>query len=237
MKTSYPFLIEEKVKNKILCNLCRGPIVRIGRGRFNLRCIVCRSTFIHRALAHVFDKFSFDEKITIYELSTHGSIYKYFRKRFRNLTTSDYFDTVPPGTMRDGRLIQNVEKLSFFDESFDVVTSTEVFEHVARDVSGYKEVHRILKRGGKFIFTVPLEDLSREKTIERAYLKSDGTLEHVLPPEYHGDYLRKGILAYRNYGMDIYETLKVSGFAEVKIYNVFTQYNFAKAVICCIKSD
>jgi len=230
----YPaFVLEEKI-NKLLCNLCGGPIVRIGRGKFNLRCLACRSTFIHRALCHVFEKFSFSENTIVYELSVHGSFYKYLKKRYKNLTASDYIDSVPFGTMREGRLIQDVEKLSFFSESFDVVTSTEVFEHVANDLKGYQEVHRVLKPGGKFIYTVPLELFTR-KTITRAYIKEDGTLEHILPPEYHGDYLRKGILAFRNYGIDIYDILKKVGFQDVKIYNVRTHFDLWDPVICCTK--
>lgn len=66
-------------------------------------------------------------------------------------------------------------------------------------------------------------------------MKEDGTLEHILPPEYHGDYLRKGILAFRNYGLDIYDSLKKVGFQDVKIYNVNTQFELSNAVICCTK--
>lgn len=227
-----PFVLEENI-NKLLCNLCGGPIVRIGRGALNVRCLACRSTLVHRALCHVFDKFSFSENTIIYELSAHGSFYNYLKNQYKNLTTSDYLDSVPFGTMREGRLIQNVEKLSFFSESFDVVTSTEVFEHVANDFRGYLEVYRVLKPGAKFIFTVPL-DFTRE-TITRAYLKEDGTLEHILPPEYHGDYVRKGILAFRNYGIDIHDILKKVGFQDVTIYNVKTHFDLSNAVICCTK--
>lgn len=234
MKNYPAFVLEGKVQNKILCNLCCGPIVRIGRGRFNVRCLVCRSTFIHRALCHVFEKFPFGKDTLIYELSSHGAFYKYLKKHYQNLTTSDYIDTVPFGTMHRGKLIQTAERLSFFSESFDVVTSTEVFEHVTNDLQGYKEVYRVLKPGGKFIFTVPLEDLSK-KTMIRAFVKEDGTIEHILPPEYHGDYLRKGILAFRNYGIDIYDVLKEAGFKDVTIYDIETQYHIKKAVICAGK--
>jgi ubiquinone/menaquinone biosynthesis C-methylase UbiE len=135
--------------------------------------------------------------------------------------------------MYDGKLIQNVEKLSFFSESFDVVTSTEVFEHVANDLDGFREVFRVLKTNGKFIFTVPLE--LNAKTVTRAILKSGGVIEHILEPEYHGDYLRNGILAFRNYGVDIIDTLKSVGFTEVIIYNVQSQFKKMKPVISCVK--
>ncbi len=47
------------------------------------------------------------------------------------------------------------EKLPFEDESFDVVTALDVVEHLDDDVAGLKEMHRVLKRGGKTLIFVP----------------------------------------------------------------------------------
>ncbi len=47
------------------------------------------------------------------------------------------------------------EKLPFADESFDVVTALDVVEHLDDDVSGLKEMHRVLKTGGQTLIFVP----------------------------------------------------------------------------------
>ncbi len=47
------------------------------------------------------------------------------------------------------------EKLPFDDESFDVVTALDVVEHLDDDVAGLKEMHRVLKTGGKTLIFVP----------------------------------------------------------------------------------
>jgi SAM-dependent methyltransferase len=47
------------------------------------------------------------------------------------------------------------EKLPFADESFDVVTALDVIEHLDDDVAGLKEMHRVLKTGGKTLIFVP----------------------------------------------------------------------------------
>lgn len=47
------------------------------------------------------------------------------------------------------------EKLPFADESFDVVTALDVVEHLDDDIAGLKEMHRVLKTGGKTLIFVP----------------------------------------------------------------------------------
>jgi SAM-dependent methyltransferase len=113
-------------------------------------------------------------------------------------------------------LCQDVQQLTFPDASFDVCTSTEVFEHVADDARGFREIRRVLRAGGAFVFTVPLGDA--EATVERAESQG-GRIVHLLPPEYHGDRIRgrDRVLAFRNYGRDIVERLRTAGFAHARI--------------------
>ena len=47
------------------------------------------------------------------------------------------------------------EELPFPEESFDVVTALDVVEHLDDDVAGLKEMHRVLKTGGKTLIFVP----------------------------------------------------------------------------------
>jgi SAM-dependent methyltransferase len=137
----------------------------------------------------------------------------------RNLTCSEYFDDVAPGEFRDGVQCQDIQRLTHPDASFDLVTSTEVFEHVADDRRGFAEIRRVLRPGGAFIFTVPIEDA--DKTVERAILR-DGTIEHLLPPAYHDDRIRgRGeVLVFRDYGRDITGRLREAGFGKAYINTV-----------------
>ncbi|NNE97816.1 MAG: class I SAM-dependent methyltransferase [Pyrinomonadaceae bacterium] len=47
------------------------------------------------------------------------------------------------------------EELPFEDESFDIATALDVIEHLDDDVAGLKEMHRVLKKGGKTLVFVP----------------------------------------------------------------------------------
>lgn len=49
----------------------------------------------------------------------------------------------------------NAEELEFPDQSFDLVTSLEVLEHVEDDFRALREVARVLRVGGRALITVP----------------------------------------------------------------------------------
>jgi ubiquinone/menaquinone biosynthesis C-methylase UbiE len=66
-----------------------------------------------------------------------------------------------------GAMPENVEfvqcavpPLPFDDESFDYVVSFQVIEHIKRDKEFVREVHRVLKPGGKFIVSTPNKPMS-----------------------------------------------------------------------------
>ena len=120
--------------------------------------------------------------------------------------------------LRDGGLLERYECQSgthaFEDESFDVVITSDVMEHVRRDHLAHAEIHRCLKRFGHYIFTVPFVPQWEKNQIRD---DSSGTQDVALMEnEYHGDPVSgKGILVYRIYGNELIEQLKDLGF-EVK---------------------
>jgi SAM-dependent methyltransferase len=48
-----------------------------------------------------------------------------------------------------------VEELPWPDETFDLVISLDMVEHTADDRVALRELHRVTKRGGRFLMTVP----------------------------------------------------------------------------------
>ncbi len=171
----------------------------------------CFSTFRHRAVGRVLQRLRVGRSTHVYELSSRGALCRHLRRSFAQVTVSELFDGVPPGQLRDGVQCQDVQRLTYRDASFDLVTSTEVFEHVPDDRRAFAEVHRVLRPGGSLVFTVPL--METKATLERARLE-DGAVVHLTEPEYHGDRLRgRGrVLAFRTYGLDILDRLRGAGF-------------------------
>lgn len=152
----------------------------------------------------------------VYELSSRGPFFRYLRRKFQSVTGSEYWPDVAPGDWKDGYQCQNVESLTYADHSFDLVTSSEVFEHVVDDLQGFRETHRVLTPNGLMVFSVPLA--LRRPTIERAKIE-DGKVHHIEEPEYHDDSIRgrKKVLAFRSYGADIVDRLLEAGFRDAFI--------------------
>jgi SAM-dependent methyltransferase len=158
-------------------------------------------------------------RLNVYEMSSRGPLFGYLRGRVRQLTYSEFFDDVRAGDYRGGVQCQDVRKLTYANASFDLCTSTEVFEHVPDDHKGFREICRVLRPGGRFVFTVPLADAAA--TVERAVIDS-GEIRHLLEPEYHGDVIRghDRVLCFRNYGLDIVDRLRNSGFREAQLVSL-----------------
>jgi SAM-dependent methyltransferase len=154
--------------------------------------------------------------LRVCELSARGPFHAFLARTARELASSEYFEGVAPGERRDGIVCQDVQRLSYPDASFDLCTSTEVFEHVPDDRKGFSEIFRVLVRGGRFVFTVPLS--AEPTTRERAVLDRNG-LRHLHPPVYHDDWIRGTgrVLVYRDYGRDVVSRLAEAGFADARI--------------------
>ncbi|MDQ3000445.1 MAG: class I SAM-dependent methyltransferase [Fibrobacterota bacterium] len=126
-----------------------------------------------------------------------------------NIVCSEYFDGVEPGGFRNGVQNQDLQNLTFEDGSLDLILSEDVFEHIPDLKRGLREVHRVLKRGGMHIFTIPFH--FDRKTRDLFTIK-DGKAELIEPIEYHGDPIRGNIPTYTHVGYDILEFLEATGF-------------------------
>ena len=197
-----------------------GPslLLTLGEDEMQVRCLRCRGTPVHLSLVaaiatHVPDL----PRRRGYELSTTGAALAWLRRHCRDVATSEYLDGVAPGSLRDGVRCEDVQRLSFADGSFDLCSSTEVFEHVPDDRAGLRELHRVLAPGGWLAMTVPMHD--SEHTVERAR-GSGASLRHLLPAAYHGDRLNGpgSVLVYRDYGRDIVQRALQAGFDEAWLW-------------------
>jgi len=135
------------------------------------------------------------ESLEIVELNAIGRMHTYLAS-LPHLTYAEYPD-------------EDVTALSYPDASFDLVLTSDTLEHVPDPIKGLQEIRRVLRPGGRHLFTVPV-DPRLAKTRSRA----------GLPPVHHGRgggpfslVTRKAdLLAHTDFGTDLPELLAGTGF-------------------------
>lgn len=168
----YYFTVAKKQKN-VECACCgwQGPaFISSGTLRgpnYQSRCPICDSRSRHRGLAKLLPGLMKErlgevlvfapEKVLLNVLSNIGMVYK----------TTDLLsvDVDFPG--------EDIQSLSFEDNSFEWIMCNHVLEHVPDDLAAMKECFRVLKRGGKAIFTIP-GNYKVEETIIFAHPDGNG---------------------------------------------------------------
>ena len=155
-------------------------------------------------------------------LTEHGTKY---HENLRKLHPNDLItSTYRPGDA----LHQDLTKLTFPDNSFDLCMSFEDLEHIPNYKAAIKELHRVTRPGGHVLLSTPII-FENDETIIRATIDNKGEITHLLPPDYHGDpLLVKGILCYYHFGWDLLDSFRDAGFTSVKIV---TGYDISKLIL------
>lgn len=97
-----------------------------------------------------------------------------------------------------------------------------MLEHIPDYRSAFAECARTLKPAGKMLFSVPFEANSEHNQI-RARLRKDGTIDHLLPPEYHDDPRNpEGCLCFQHFGWEMLEEMKQAGFSSVPALSYYS---------------
>ena len=154
------------------------------------------------------------DKIYIMEQKT--STYRYLKQSYHGLVGSEYLgDNLLPGQLINGIRHEDATNLSFSDESISHILSFDVFEHVPAYLDAFRECYRVLKPGGCLLWSVPMARRRQENTI-RATLNDDGSINHILEPEYHGNPVNKdGILCFYHFGWQMLQDVRDLGFSDV----------------------
>jgi SAM-dependent methyltransferase len=152
-------------------------------------------------------------------------LFHWLKDRYPLLIGSESLsDSVPLGTEKDGLRNEDLTALTFDNDAFDHILSFDVLEHVNDDMAAFKEIHRCLKPGGTFLFSVPFSPERADKQV-RARILPDGSIEHLLPTEYHGNPVdhENGALCFRNFAWDLIHDLKQVGFEDPRVLSYWSR--------------
>ena len=147
-------------------------------------------------------------RLRIAEVNACGALHPYL-KDHPNLYYSEWVPHAKPGEVHDGVRCEDLQRLTYPDNYFDIILTSETLEHVPDPDRAWQEINRTLKSGGYHIFTIPVIP-SQRQTIQRAQLV-EGVRKDLLEPAYHGDGSQEGMFVYTDFGMDVVEKLNKIG--------------------------
>lgn len=170
-------------------------------------CSECKSIPRERAIMNVIQlTFPNWRNLSIHESSPvgRGASLK-LRDECEKYLASQYDPAIGFGNKNQtaGYQSEDLEHQTFSDETFDIVVTQDVMEHVFDANMTFREIYRTLKPGGAHIFTTPL--VNKEKpSLKRAEKNASGEIIYLYPPEYHGNPMTaEGSLVTWHWGYDI----------------------------------
>jgi SAM-dependent methyltransferase len=217
--------MKEVIKNQGYCYTCDREVVFSSQHewlRDNYICSNCGSIPRERALMYVIEKFYPQwRQLSVHESSpaNRGASVK-LKKYCPKYLASQYLSGFPLGeTHSNGWKNEDLENQTFADESFDIVVTQDVMEHIFNPEKAFSEIARTLKPGGAHIFTVPILNKEKPSSI-RAKLEADGKINYLCEAQYHGNPISaEGSLVTRDWGYDICDfILKNSGLYTTIVY-------------------
>lgn len=194
---------EGKWSNKGYCHCCRKQTLFIAYEewlRDHYICSTCGSIPRQRHLQFVLDSFFPEwETLTIHESSPSND---YVSRWAQNYSYSHFWPDISPGDLREGIRCESIEALTFPDGTFDIFITQDVMEHVFHPERAVKEIMRVMKEGGVYVFTAP-----KKREVSNSYLRAtqgdDGSVRHIHEPDYHGNPVGDGkALVTWDYGRD-----------------------------------
>lgn len=174
--------------------------------RDHFLCLSCGSQPRERALFSVLAQLRPDwRKLSIHESSPGTAASRRLADQAPAYLASQYDPSIPWGSVHPtgGWRSEDLERQTFADESFDLVVTQDVMEHVFAPDLAVREIARTLKPGGLHVCTVPIVNKERP-SVRRARRRPDGSIEHLLEPVYHGNPMSAdGALVTVDWGYDI----------------------------------
>lgn len=206
------------------CTIC-GAVGKFESFNENLResgaCRQCRSSNRQRQMAWMLRRelglttsgpLRIPDGMHVYNTEANGPFHDMLRTH-PDYQCSEYWgDRAEFGDVVDGTHNEDLQALSFTSESFDVVLSSDVLEHMPQPYRAHSEIYRVLKAGGRHIFTVPYGEAMIRDNVRASLI--DGKVVHHHEPLYHGDPVRpgEGILVWTIFGLEMLVRLNEIGF-------------------------
>jgi SAM-dependent methyltransferase len=190
--------------------------------RGDLLCVHCASIPRQRAIFSVIQMLYPNWRNLGNESSAgSGGASERLRKECQCYTSSQYDKALLAGQVHPhaGHRSEDLEAQSFLAESFDIVVTQDVFEHLFAPDRAIKEIARTLRPGGAHILTVPIVR-GTEPIVRRARIE-DNSVRYIMEPQYHGNPMSEtGSLVTIDWGYDIIDYLAAHSGLSVSMFYI-----------------
>lgn len=207
------------LRESVTCTRCRA----FNRQR-QIAYVVCRSDLAGIS-AQSLVQFAKRANVDLYNTESVGALHATL-KGMRGYRSSEFVSpNRQPGSVVEGIQHEDLQQLSFRDDSFDLVISSEVLELVPDAYRAHSEVYRVLRPGGRHVFTALFQSGEHDDLV-RAVLDEERQVPVLLrPAEYHMDTIRpEGALVYRTFGLETLFRLRQLGF-KTRLYHLYRPWN------------
>jgi SAM-dependent methyltransferase len=166
------------LKNSGYCSTCGQDVTFIARDswlRDHYRCSNCGSIPRERALMQAVETYFPNWRTLVVHESSPANRAANMRlsQECSQYIPSQFFSDRERGSITGRLRCENLEALTFADESIDLHVTQDVLEHVFHPSKVFSEIARTLKPGGAHIFTVPIVNKHKPSAL-RARVDDDG---------------------------------------------------------------
>jgi len=221
--------MSDKVVYQGLCSICgkKGEFApREGHGtRDSYLCPHCRASLRWRdQAAIILDEFAKGRSVSlanlvasgrldavdIYEPALHGPFVAAFKKLPRYVRSYYWPDKALGEADANGVRNEDITGLTFADDSFDLVITSDVMEHIYDYKAAFAQVLRVLKPGGIHVFSIPTDWPLPEAT-QACVEIVDGVEHHLKPARYHKSGDGTPCIVYTDFGADLIDIVDAQG--------------------------
>jgi len=196
------------LENAGYCHTCSQEVKFVARNswlRDHYLCSSCGSIPRERALMLTIEKYFPNwPQLRIHESSPCGrGASVRLARECKGYLASQFFPGVTPGELVHGVRCEDLENLTFPNESLDLHVTQDVMEHVFHPAAAFREIARTLTPGGAHVFTTPLVRKHQTSRV-RARIDAQGKISHLEPAQHHGNPISdQGSLVTVDWGFDI----------------------------------